>query len=133
MILDAFNTVNSPEALFPPHIWLIVFVVMLYFLPGRLLLFPILFAPSPQISFLWFLVIIQGDGSSDLSRLATFWQCILLDFLPACLLAFPTTKIKTPKTHTGVQGHSYCWNCPTPLIPTILLDMPGFFEVVFGH
>jgi len=53
--------------------------------------------------------------------------------LPACLLAFPTTKIKTPKTHTGVQGHSYCWNCPTPLIPTILLDMPGFFEVVFGH
>jgi hypothetical protein len=71
MILNAFNTVNSPEALFPPHIWLIVFVVMLYFLPGRLHLFPILFAPSPQISFLWFLVIIHGDGSSDLSRLAT--------------------------------------------------------------
>uniref|UniRef100_A0A6M2EGE7 Uncharacterized protein n=1 Tax=Populus davidiana TaxID=266767 RepID=A0A6M2EGE7_9ROSI len=68
MILDAFNTVNSPEALFPPHIWLIVFVVMLYFLPGCLHLFPILFAPSPQISILRFLVIIQGDGSSDLSR-----------------------------------------------------------------
>ena len=71
MILDAFKTVNSPEALFPPHIWLIVFVVMLYFLPGCLHLFPILFAPSPQISILRFLVIIQGDGSSDLSRLAT--------------------------------------------------------------
>lgn len=129
MILDAFNTVNSPEALFPPHIWLIVFVVMLYFLPGCLHLFPILFAPSPQISILRFLVIIQGDGSSDLSRLATSWQCILLNFLPA----FPTTKIKTPETHTVVQGHSYCWNCPTPLTPTILLDMPGFFEVVFRH
>ena len=57
------------------------------------------------------------------------WQCILLNFLPA----FPTTNIKTPETHTGVQEHSYCWNCPTPLTPTILLDMPGFFEVVFRH
>lgn len=50
-----------------------------------------------------------------------------------CRPSSPTNNTKPPETHRGAEGHSCCWNCPTPLVPTTLSDMLGFFEEVFGQ
>lgn len=45
-----------------------------------------------------------------------------------CMIAYRTSRL-----YRGIKGYSYHLAGPTPQIPTILLDTPGFFQQMEGH